>query len=105
MKLSHLKVFGCVSYVHVSDHVRNKLDSKSLKCTFIGYGDEEFSYRFWDDQNKKAIRSRDVKFNEFVMYKDINTSQFESLVQPEYVYFESEDILESGVTYKTGQNL
>ena len=62
MKLSHLKVFGCVSYVHISDHVKNKLDSKSLKCTFISYGDEKFGYRLWDDQNKKAIKSRDVIF-------------------------------------------
>jgi hypothetical protein len=37
---------------------------------FIGYGDETFGYRFWDDQNQKIIRSRNVIFNEQVMYKD-----------------------------------
>ncbi len=35
VKLSHLKVFGCVSYVHVSDHARSKLDAKSVKCTSL----------------------------------------------------------------------
>ena len=64
MKLSHLKVFGCVSYVHISNHVRNNFDSKSLKCTFIGNGDEEFGYRLLDDQHNKVIRSRDVIFSE-----------------------------------------
>lgn len=38
VSLSYLNVFGCVSYVHISDQARNKLDVKSLKCIFIGYG-------------------------------------------------------------------
>ena len=34
--LSHLKIFGCVCYVHVLDELRTQLDSKSKKCIFIG---------------------------------------------------------------------
>ena len=30
VKVSHLKIFSCASYVHISVHVWNKLDSKSL---------------------------------------------------------------------------
>ena len=37
---------------------------------FIGYGDEKFGYRFQDEQNRKIIKSRNVIFNEQVMYKD-----------------------------------
>ena len=80
VKLSHLRVFGCVAYVHISDQGRNKLDPKSKKCTFIIYGEDEFGYRIWDDENKKVIRNRDVIFNEKVMYKDrhkIDTSDLE----------------------------
>ena len=74
VKLSHLKVFGCVSYILDGDR-KSKLDAKSLKCTFVGYGtDGEFGYRFWDEQNHKIIRSRDVVFNEKVMYKDRKTA-------------------------------
>ena len=40
---------------------------------FISYGDEKFDYRFWDEQNRKIIRSRNVIFNEQVMYKDRST--------------------------------
>ena len=40
---------------------------------FIGYGDEKFGHRFWDEQNRKIIRNRNVIFNEQVMYKDRST--------------------------------
>ena len=70
VKFSHLKFFGCVFYVHVDFDARSKLDAKSKICFFIGYGNEKFGYRFWDEQNKKIIRSRNVIFNEQVMYKD-----------------------------------
>ncbi|RVW77417.1 Retrovirus-related Pol polyprotein from transposon TNT 1-94 [Vitis vinifera] len=73
VKFSHLKVFGCVSYVHIDSDARSKLDAKSKICFFIGYGDEKFGYRFWDEQNKKIIKSRNVIFNEQVMYKDKST--------------------------------
>ncbi|KAL6539003.1 hypothetical protein OROMI_025329 [Orobanche minor] len=33
-------------------------------------GGDEFGYRFWDEHNQKIIRSRDVVFNEQVLYKD-----------------------------------
>ncbi|RVW80914.1 Retrovirus-related Pol polyprotein from transposon TNT 1-94 [Vitis vinifera] len=48
-------------------------DKESKICFFIGYGDEKFGYRFWDEQNKKIIRNRNVIFNEQVMYKDRST--------------------------------
>jgi hypothetical protein len=35
--VSHLKVFGCIAYVHVPDEKRSKLDPKVEKCIFIGY--------------------------------------------------------------------
>ena len=37
--LSHLRVFGCLAYTHIPDEKKKKLDLKSLKCTFIGYGE------------------------------------------------------------------
>ena len=47
---------------------------QSLKYVFfIGYGGEKFGYRFWDEQNRKIIKSRNVIFNEQVMYNDKST--------------------------------
>ena len=34
-KFSHLKVFGCISYVHIDSDARSKLDAKSKICFFF----------------------------------------------------------------------
>jgi hypothetical protein len=65
-----LRTFGCEAFVHIDKKNRTKLEEKFKKCTFIGYGVNDFSYRLWDYENQKIIRSRDVIFNEKVMYKD-----------------------------------
>ncbi|KAE8703438.1 cytochrome P450 71A9-like [Hibiscus syriacus] len=73
INLSHLRVFGCISYVHINSAERSKLDAKSNKCVFVGYGGDEFGYRFWDYENRKIIKNRDFIFNENVMCKDRST--------------------------------
>jgi 5'-3' exoribonuclease 2 len=35
--VAHIKVFGCQAYAHVPKQKRQKLDSKSKECIFIGY--------------------------------------------------------------------
>lgn len=69
ISLLHLKVFDCISYVHVDANQKNKLDAKSKKCTFIGYGFDKFGYRF-GTMKTEVIRNRDVIFNEKAMYKN-----------------------------------
>ena len=54
----------------IDSNSRDKFDSKERKCYFIGYRSEMYGYRFWDNQNKKVIRSRNVTFNENLFYKD-----------------------------------
>ena len=61
---SHLRIFGCLAFAHVSKELRQKLDARTISCIFIGYGDEEFGYRLWDPKEKKVIRSKDVVFLE-----------------------------------------
>ncbi|KAL2226511.1 UNVERIFIED_CONTAM: Retrovirus-related Pol polyprotein from transposon TNT 1-94 [Sesamum indicum] len=73
---------------------RTKLDAKSIKCTFIGYGTDEFGYRFWDDQNRKIIRSRNVIFNEDVMYNDRKLSPDDDKKERKFVDL---DISNSGI--------
>ena len=72
VKFFHLKVFGCISYIHIDFVARSKLDAKSKICFFNGYGDQKFGYQFSNEQNRKIIRSRNVIFNEQVMYKDMS---------------------------------
>jgi hypothetical protein len=67
---SFLKTFDCESFVHIDKENRTKLEAKSKKYMFIGYSVNNFGYFLWDYENLKIIRSRNVIFNENVMYKD-----------------------------------
>ncbi|GKA82111.1 retrovirus-related pol polyprotein from transposon TNT 1-94 [Tanacetum coccineum] len=64
-----LRIFGCVAYSHVN---QGKLKPTSIKCIFLGYPDGVKGYRLWrlDDVKPKIIISRDVVFNESLIYKD-----------------------------------
>ncbi|GJZ72238.1 retrotransposon protein, putative, ty1-copia subclass [Tanacetum coccineum] len=64
-----LRIFGCVAYSHVN---QGKLKPRAIKCIFLGYPDGVKGYRLWrlDDVKPKIIISRDVVFNESLMYKD-----------------------------------
>ena len=45
---SHLKNFGCQSFLHIPKENRTKLDDKSMKCILGGYVNGEIGYRLWD---------------------------------------------------------
>ena len=32
-------------YIYISNYDRNKFDAKSLKCTFVGYSNDDFGYK------------------------------------------------------------
>ena len=64
---SFLKTFGYEAFVHIDKENRTKFEAESKKCTFIGYGVNDFSYRLWDYEGHKIIRSRDVILNEKVI--------------------------------------
>ena len=57
----HLRVFGCEAYSHIPKEFRNKLEPKSRKCIFLGYGESgEMGYRLWDPESRKILHSNDV---------------------------------------------
>ena len=49
--------------MHVGKEQKRKLDPKTRPCIFLGYDDDEFSYRLWNLSEKKVIRSRDIVFS------------------------------------------
>ncbi|MCO5608553.1 hypothetical protein L7F22_062764 [Adiantum nelumboides] len=70
--VSHFKVFGCISYVHVPDELRTKLDSKAEKCVFIGYSIEQKDYKCYNPVTHQVRVSRDVVFDEMATwYADV----------------------------------
>jgi len=64
--VSHLKMFGCIAYVHVPNEKRSKLDPKVEKCIFIGYSLEQKGYRCFNLSTRKLQVNRDVVFDEMV---------------------------------------
>lgn len=68
----YLRVFGCKTFLHIPKDERTKLDVKTKQCVFVGYGHDEFGYRFYDPIHKKLVRSRDAVFMEDETIEDID---------------------------------
>ncbi|GJX38090.1 retrovirus-related pol polyprotein from transposon TNT 1-94 [Tanacetum coccineum] len=64
-----LRIFGCVAYPHDK---QGKLEPRAIKCVLLGYPEGVKGYRLYrlDDESPKIVTSRNVVFNESVMYKD-----------------------------------
>ena len=39
-KVNHLKIFGCLVYIHISKEKRSKLDPSGKKGLFVGYSEQ-----------------------------------------------------------------
>ena len=63
-QIAHLRVFGCLCYVHNQEHKGDKFASRSRKCVFIGYPYGKKGWRAYDLETGTFLISRDVVFNE-----------------------------------------
>jgi hypothetical protein len=66
--VNHLRVFGCVVYVHVVDQKRQKLDPKSESCIFVGYSEQSKAYKLYNPLTNSIVVSRDMIFDEGGVY-------------------------------------
>ena len=62
--VSHLRVWGCLAYVHIQKDKREKLGSHMEKCIFIGYPDGYKGWKFYNPISKKVIISERAEFDE-----------------------------------------
>ncbi|GJS09471.1 zinc finger, CCHC-type containing protein [Tanacetum coccineum] len=64
-----LIIFGCVAYSHVK---QGKLEPRAVKYVLLRYREGVKGYRLYrlDGESPKIVTSRNVVFNESVMYKD-----------------------------------
>ncbi|KAE8728571.1 hypothetical protein F3Y22_tig00004205pilonHSYRG00041 [Hibiscus syriacus] len=78
INLSYLRVFGCISYVHINSAERSKLDAKSNKCVFVGYGGDEFGYRSTAESSNTEAETK-----EFAEFEEISGNDVQ--INPEAV--------------------
>lgn len=62
--IKNLRVFGSKVFSHIPKGDKRKLDSKSIRCTFIGYCSQYKAYRLFNPSTHKIFVSRDVIFHE-----------------------------------------
>ncbi|GJU30342.1 retrovirus-related pol polyprotein from transposon TNT 1-94, partial [Tanacetum coccineum] len=62
-------ISGCVAYPHDK---QGKLKPRAIKCVLLGYPEGVKGYRLYrlDGESPKIVTSKNVVFNESVMYKD-----------------------------------
>ena len=65
--LSHLRIFGCRCYAHMEKENRQKLDSHTIECVFIGYYATERLFAVFDVTRRVILKKRDVIFFEHVL--------------------------------------
>jgi transposase InsO family protein len=62
--IGHIRVWGCIAYVHVQKEKRSSLGSHMEKCIFIGYPEGYKGWRFYNPITKKVIISERAEFDE-----------------------------------------
>ena len=53
--LGYLRVWGCLTYVRLTDPKMPKLGIKATTCGFLGYAINSKAYRFFDLENKSFL--------------------------------------------------
>ena len=66
------RIFGCIYYVHVHSHLRDKLDPHA--CVLLGYSNSQKSYKCFHPPSGNYYVSMGVQFNELESYfsKDVD---------------------------------
>ncbi|KAF7763798.1 hypothetical protein Agabi119p4_8335 [Agaricus bisporus var. burnettii] len=62
--VSHLRVWGCTSYVHVQRDKRNSIQPHYEKCVFIGYPAGYKGWKFYNPVTKRTVISERADFDE-----------------------------------------
>ena len=59
---SHLRVFGCLCFVHLPSLERNKLSPQAARSMFLGYSNEHKGFLCYEHKERRLHISRNVLF-------------------------------------------
>ena len=76
-EVSHLKVFGCLVFVHIPKEKRTKLDPSGKKGIFVGYYEVSKAFRIYIQGYHHREISRDVTFDEDAALRKSRKCQLE----------------------------
>ena len=77
--VSHLRVWGCLAYVHVQKDKRGALGSHMEKCIFIGYPVGYKGWKFYNPLTKKVVISEHAVVDERILPELRNWSSVPSV--------------------------
>jgi len=61
-EIGHLRIFGCLVFIHVPMEKRTKLEPSRENGIFVGYSETSKSYKIFISTQRKKVVSKDVKF-------------------------------------------
>ena len=64
LDLSHVRIFGSITFAHIPNEKWQKLDPKLENCILVGYSLEQKGYTCFYPSTKKVRVSRGVIFDE-----------------------------------------
>jgi hypothetical protein len=84
-EVSHLKIFGCPVFIHISKEKINKLDPSGKKGIFVGYCEVSEAFKIYIPGHRHIEISRDVTFDEDATLKKSRKCQLEEVYEEEPV--------------------
>ena len=67
-EVSHLRIFGCPVYIHITKEKKTNLDHSGRKGIFVGYSERSKDYRIYFPGFKNIDIRKDVTSNEDKAY-------------------------------------
>jgi hypothetical protein len=83
-EVSHLKIFGCPVFIHISKEKRNKLEPSGKKGIFVGYCEVSKAFRIYIPGHRHIEINRDVTFEDATL-KKFGRCQLEEVYEEEPV--------------------
>jgi hypothetical protein len=69
LEVNHLRIFGCIVYIHVPKEKRTELEPSRKEGTFVGYRETSKYYRIYILGQRHIKVIHDVTFNEEINFK------------------------------------
>jgi hypothetical protein len=84
-EVSHLKIFGCPVFIHITKEKRNKLEPSEKKGIFVGYYEVSKAFKIYIPGHCHIEISMDVTFDEQATLKKSRRFQLEEVYEEEPV--------------------